>query len=253
MEFKKINENTFQCLLTKEDMEDFDITMEDFLRDHDKTMEFMHQIIERSEEEIDFDVSGGGVMSMQISPLPNEGLSLVFTNKQPMSGMDILSHLRDMLKAHVEGLTDEDINEAAEAFELAADEVEEEEDDDEVHSFDFKDLADILNNVGKETKKEKKKRIQRLYYFDSFSSLESFCKTWSGKPVKSQILKLKSETGYYLIIEKGKLGINDYAVLLDMLSEYAQFITYDDVKILSLREHAETVIAKDAVAVLNKL
>ena len=255
MEFRKINENTFQCLLTKEDMEDYDITMEDFLRDHDKTMEFMHQIIERSEEEIDFDISGGGVMSMQISPLPDDGLSLVFTNKQPLSGMDILSNLRDMIKAHVEGMTDEEIDDAAEAIGTSDEDAAEGEEDTDLQSFDFKDLADLLSSVEKETSKQNKKpkKTQRLYYFDSFSTLEMFCKTWSGKTVKSQILRIKSDVGYYLLIERTGLSVSDYSLLLETLGEYAQFVTNNAVKILNVKEYAETVIAKNAISVLNKL
>lgn len=248
MEFKKINENTFECLLSKEDMEDYDITMEDFLKDQEKTMDFMHKIIEMSEEEIDFEPTGG-VMSMQISPLPGEGLSLVFSNRQPMSGLDILSHMRDILKAHIDGLEDTDDE----------DTLDMEDDEDDESSFQipsFKDLNSILEGLQDDKTRKNKNRSTvntRLYYFDSFSVLEAFCKAWSGGHVKSQMLKSKSDGGYYLVVDKGRLSKVDYSLLLEMLGEYAKFITDSDLKILSLREYADTVIAKDAVSVLKNL
>ncbi len=258
MEFKKINENTFQCLLTKEDMEDYDITVEDFLRDQNKTMEFMRKIIEMSADEIDFDPTEGGALSMQISPLPDDGLSLVFSNRMPMSGMDFLSHIRDILKSHLDGLEDDNLED---------DEMyDDEEDETEIHyhtfgledlkkSRDFKDLDDLLKIVDEKLPEEKVKikQKQRLYYFDSFSVLEQFCKTWSGKPVSSQILKVKSEPGYYLIIQKGRLSQTDYLLLVETLGEYATFISCDETKILKVKEYADTVIARDAVMTLNKL
>lgn len=249
MEFKKINENTFECLLSKEDMEDYDITMEDFLKDQEKTMDFMHKIIEMSEEEIDFEPTGG-VMSMQISPLPGEGLSLVFSNRQPMSGLDILSHMRDFLKAHVDGLEDLDDTDAIDVDD------DEDDDDSEFQIPSFRDLNSVFESLHNEEQRKKKSKTvvnSRLYYFDSFSVLEAFCKAWSGGHVKSQMLKSKSDGGYYLVVDKGRLSKADYSLLLEMLGEYAKFITDSDLKILSLREYADTVIAKDAVSVLKKL
>lgn len=248
MEFKKINENTFECLLSKEDLEDFDISMEDFLKDQDKTMDFMRKIIERSEEEIDFEPSSG-MVSMQISPLPGDGLSLVFSNRQPVSGMDLLTHVRDIIRSHMEGLVHEQTDGEDDA-QSGGDEA------DGTHTADFMDLKTIMEEMGggepaKEQKKEASENA-RMYRFDSFSDMERFCKSWSGKPVKSQIFR-QQEQGYYLVIEKGRLSKKEYLRLGEALAEYAEFVTDQRIKITNIREHAQLVIAKDAVAMLRDL
>lgn len=255
MEFKKINENTFECLLSKEDLEDFDITMEDFLKDQDKTMDFMRKIIERSEEEIDFEPSSG-MVSMQISPLPGEGLSLVFSNRQPMSGMDFLTHVRDIIRSHMEGITHEHEPEENE-HETSADE-DSVMADGEKHTADFMDLKNIMEEMGQEkpVKNQKKDAVDnaRLYYFESFSNLERFCKLWCDKKsVKSQLLKQEKDQGYYLVIEKGKLSKKDFIQLGEALAEYAFFVTDQQIKITNIKEHAKVVIAKNAVSMLRDL
>lgn len=255
MEFKKINENTFECLLSKEDLEDFDITMEDFLKDQDKTMDFMRKIIERSEEEIDFEPSSG-MVSMQISPLPGDGLSLVFSNRQPVSGMDLLTHVRDIIRSHMEGMVHERELEDEEDHVQSGDENTGSQDG-EKHTADFMDLKSIMEEMGREEseKGQKKNAVEnaRMYRFERFSDLERFCKSWHGKSVKSQILKQEQDQGYYLVIEKGRLSRKEYIRLGESLAEYAGFVTDQHIKIVGIREHAKVVIAKDAIAMLHDL
>lgn len=256
MEFKKINENTFECLLSKEDLEDFDITMEDFLKDQDKTMDFMRKIIERSEEEIDFEPSSG-MVSMQISPLPGDGLSLVFSNRQPLSGMDFLTHVRDILRSHMENIshdheteeTDEHVPDTDSGLNGL---------DGEKHTADFMDLKSIMEEMGQEKPAKDKKKdaadSARLYYFESFSSLERFCRVWyDKKSVRSQLLKQEKDQGYYLVIEKGKLSKKEFIQLGEALAEYAFFVTDQQIKITNIKEHARVVIAKNAISILRDL
>jgi adapter protein MecA 1/2 len=254
MEFKRINENTFECLLSKEDLEDFDMTMEDFLKDQEKTLDFMRKIIERSEEEIDFEPSGE-MVSMQISPLPGEGLALVFSNRKPMSGLDLLNHVRDILRSHIDGIADgnEPEEEQETAFE-AGDTLTQRE----KNEADFMDLNRIMEDVLREepVKSQKHNTVSnaRVYRFAGFSDLERFCKSWnSDKPVKSQLIKYGNDTEYLLVIEQGKLSKQAYAKLGEALAEYAYFVTDQPLKITGIREHGTVVIDKNAVVTLRDL
>lgn len=256
MEFKKINENTFECLLSKEDLEDFDITMEDFLKDQDKTMDFMRKIIERSEEEIDFEPSSG-MVSMQISPLPGDGLSLVFSNRQPVSGMDLLTHVRDIIRSHMEGMIHDREQADDEDHTQSGDEGTAGQEGSE-QTADFMDLKSIMEEMerGEAEKNHKRDTAEnvRMYRFESFSDLERFCKSWkSQKRVKSQILKQERDQGYYLVIEKGRLSRKEYICLGESLAEYADFVTDQHIRIVNIREHAKVVIAKDAITMLRDL
>jgi adapter protein MecA 1/2 len=254
MEFKRINENTFECLLSKEDLEDFDMTMEDFLKDQEKTLDFMRKIIERSEEEIDFEPTGE-MVSMQISPLPGEGLALVFSNRKPMSGMDLLNHVRDILRSHMEGIAEDQEQEEEEeqSFEPGTHLLQGEK-----HEAGFMDLNSIMEDVLRQEPEKNKKRNAvsgaRAYRFRRFSDLERFCKSWnSDKPVKSQLIKYGNDTDYLLVIEQGKLSKQAYAKLGEALAEYAYFVTDQPLKITGIREHGTVVIDKNAVVTLRDL
>ena len=54
MEFKKIDENRFQCLLMEEDLEDNNITLDDFFRnDTDKIHNLLEVVMEEAARNID--------------------------------------------------------------------------------------------------------------------------------------------------------------------------------------------------------
>lgn len=256
MEFKKINENTFECLLSKEDLEDFDMTMEDFLKDQEKTIEFMRKIIERSEEEIDFEPSSG-MMSMQIAPLPGDGLSLVFSNRQSLSGMDLLNHVRDLIRSHMEEMThDHEIDEHedhAQGDEECGNGL-----DGASNAGTFMDLTSIMDDVRHRKTAQKEaptaSEYSCLYYFKSFANLEAFCKSWKGaRSVKSQILKAEQDGGYYLVIEKGRLSQKTFLKLGETLAEYGEFVTDHPLRITNIREYAKVVITRNAIDIMHDL
>ena len=67
MEFKKIDDNKFQCLLFEEDLEDNNITLDDFFRnDTDKIHSLLEVVMEEASKSIDVEMNGG-VMSLQLA------------------------------------------------------------------------------------------------------------------------------------------------------------------------------------------
>ena len=63
MEFKKINEDKFQCLLYEEDLEYNNITLDDFFRnDTEKIHNLLEVIMDEAHKNIGVEL-GGGVMS----------------------------------------------------------------------------------------------------------------------------------------------------------------------------------------------
>jgi negative regulator of genetic competence, sporulation and motility len=67
MEFKKINEDKFQCLLYEEDLEYNNITLDDFFRnDTEKIHNLLEVIMDEAHKNIGVEL-GGGVMSLQLA------------------------------------------------------------------------------------------------------------------------------------------------------------------------------------------
>ena len=76
MTFKKIDENRIRCVLTESDMKENDIGLADFFSSNrDKIHDFLENIMERAREEIGYE-NDGNMLSMQLMPLPNNGLAI---------------------------------------------------------------------------------------------------------------------------------------------------------------------------------
>ena len=88
MEFKKINEDKFQCLLYEEDLEYNNITLDDFFRnDTEKIHNLLDVIMDEAHKNIGVDL-GGGVMSLQLAPQPDHSILLtVSSGKEDFGNM----------------------------------------------------------------------------------------------------------------------------------------------------------------------
>ena len=90
MEFKKIDDTKFQCLLFEEDLEENNISLDDFFRnDTEKIHGLLDVVLEEARKTIGI-MPGGDVMSLQLAPQPNHSLLLTVS-----AGGDEFS---DMLK-----------------------------------------------------------------------------------------------------------------------------------------------------------
>ena len=80
MEFKKINDRRFQCRLDEEDLEDNNISLDDFFKnDTDKIHSLLEVIMEEAEKNIGITLSGE-VMSLQLAPQPDHSILLTVSS-----------------------------------------------------------------------------------------------------------------------------------------------------------------------------
>ena len=88
MEFKKINEDKFQCLLYEEHLEYNNITLDDFFRnDTEKIHNLLEVIMDEAHKNIGVEL-GGGVMSLQLAPQPDHSILLtVSSGKEDFGNM----------------------------------------------------------------------------------------------------------------------------------------------------------------------
>ena len=72
MEFKKIGDRKFQCRLNAEDLEDNNISLDDFFNnDAEKIHDLLEIIMEEAQKNIGVTLNGD-VMSLQLAPLPDQ-------------------------------------------------------------------------------------------------------------------------------------------------------------------------------------
>ena len=78
MEFKRINKDTVTCIITEDDMDEQGIKLEDLFEKKKEAMDFLHDVMKKAEEEVDYKPTGS-FMPMQITVLPDHSISLTLS------------------------------------------------------------------------------------------------------------------------------------------------------------------------------
>ncbi len=88
MEFRKINETKIKCIITREELEEKGVDIADFFEDRDKIEEFVHDVLDEATRVLD--LRGMGHMySVQMSPLPEGGISLIISSEDHKIGTSL--------------------------------------------------------------------------------------------------------------------------------------------------------------------
>ena len=95
MDFRRIDKNTVQCRMTEEEMQEYGFQIEDFFTDQDKARDFLEELVERAEEEVGYEAEGG-MVSMQLMRMPDNSLTITFSDRNPDSLQNMLYHIQQM-------------------------------------------------------------------------------------------------------------------------------------------------------------
>jgi len=104
MKIERIDDKTVKCFLSNEELEEYDIDYKDFVTRSDKAKEVVQEIIEQAEEEVGYRPPKYA-FDLQIMMLPDEGLVLVFSEKEPLenkNGAQLLQALQEMKRVFEE-------------------------------------------------------------------------------------------------------------------------------------------------------
>ena len=97
MKIERIDDKTVKCFLSNEELEEYEIDYKDFVTRSDKAKEVVQEIIEQAEEEVGYKPPKYA-FDLQIMMLPDEGLVLVFSEKEPLenkNGAQLLQALQE--------------------------------------------------------------------------------------------------------------------------------------------------------------
>ena len=109
MKIERIDDKTVKCFLSNEELEEYDIDYKDFVTRSDKAKEVVQEIIEQAEEEVGYKPPKYA-FDLQIMMLPDEGLVLVLSEKEPLenkSGAQLLQALQEMKRVFEEKKAEE--------------------------------------------------------------------------------------------------------------------------------------------------
>lgn len=247
MKFRRINEDTVRCIVSKEDMQEYGIVLEDFFKNKGKLHEFLHEVVEKAEQEVGYEPKEG-LLSMQIMPISQNTISITFTEQGNGSyeGMldDIKDSVAEILSEEEGTLTVEDILDDEDDYE--------DEDNDDDENEEFKSDKSSEENKKNTIVVGMEKSSTIMIAMQSIEKIADFCRMLNiDKTVNSELYRLDNRNMYCLIIEKKRLSSVLMRRILLLAVEFTSHIT-DEMKIIAyVREHGENVIEKSAYRILK--
>lgn len=239
MRIERIDDKTVKCFLSKEELDEYDISYKDFILRSDKAREVMEEIMMQAEEEVGFQPPKFA-FELQIMVLPDQGMILTFSEKDPediqyaKDVKDCLNMIRDAL-----GLKDADISKA-----IGMPRIEEYE----------KKAEDKAGKAAESAKVSEEIAVSPVTFaVFVFANIRDICKYAQVLPgnlrVKSALYEMNGE--YYLYLDKGTASYERYSRACIRAMEFASLYTADEQKLEYIREHAECLIADHAVKKLK--
>lgn len=257
MDFRKIDDNTVQCRMTEEEMNEYGLEIEDFFTDQEKSRDFLEQIVEMAEEEVGYEVESG-MVSMQLMRMPDNSLTITFTDR----GEDGLQNMLHQIQ-QLAGMLDEAVSEdSSELQDSNADRRKTEKElhnsshaDTELDKKKQKEYQKHMREIEKLQREKEKRKLNaaKVYAFHRFTDLEQFAADYqTTKNISSKVYRDKSAGKYYLLVKKGKLKMDEYQDLCRRLSDYGSLCSEQPFVEQYCKEHYECLISKHALKIMRE-
>ena len=258
MIFKRVDDTTIRCMVSKEDLEEYDISLEDFFKDVHKSRSFIQLIVERAKEEADFETHSDA-LSVQVMVIPPDSIAITLSEENVIPDISrIANDFKDLAS---------DIDEFGLGNPL--DDLMSKEESKNFDNF-LKSLENVIKNEIEENKKSSKgiKEIKentkekrhvrdastageeylRILRFNSFDDAENFAKAaYTGKNIKSRLYRAEKGNICYLVIEKGRNSLSTFNHICDIAQEFAVSEKYCMNRAVYIREHCECLIKEKAI------
>ncbi|MGI5989157.1 MAG: adaptor protein MecA [Lachnospiraceae bacterium] len=218
MKFIKLASNSFKCILSKQDFEDYNLTIHDFVaQDSEKIKSFITDICQRAEAETGIHLDGQ-VMSIQMAMQPDHTTVLTISSRNDMD--DLFGDLRRDLGKRGNASSGKKQTESG--------------------------RKEVKRPASAETN-------TRIYVFSSYGAFEKFAaangNTWG---IRNSLRKAEDGT-YLFLISRGRASLEKYKAFRLRLLDFAE-ADHNTTKIhLDERmEHSKPFIEENAVNKVRK-
>jgi adapter protein MecA 1/2 len=258
MEFIRVNDHMVKCLITEEDMDRYDVSIEDFFTRTENAMEFLHEIVKQAAEEVDYKPEGP-LTSLQIAPVPDKGIAIFLTEKSQIDLKTILQGLKD-----------------GAGVEIPDDIIKKVEDSTEKEQAEF--FGKFMENIHKEleknmaagnsvepgeqknsrAKQDKKTKIEtslerKIFAFDHAADVLRYAEAVEVPgEIGSSLYKDEEHGTYYLIVERQNVSVETLAGVYLTAYEYGHFVSEKLEHAHFIREHCQCVIEEDAIGKMKQ-
>ncbi|MGN0316667.1 MAG: adaptor protein MecA [Lachnospira sp.] len=255
MEFKKIDEQKFQCLLYEEDLEENNISLDDFFKnDTEKIHNLLDVVMEEAHKVIDIEMEGA-VLSLQLAPQANHSILLTISSgKDDFTNM--LKQAGERAAKALSGLKPQDNNKS--------NIIKNGDKDNKLSPIPpFESLKNQISKKGessdnaavidKNTSGNLVKAEYAVFRISTFEDFEEMCRhlsrTWG---IKNSLYKDSKTDTLYFVLEKGRCAEEKYRGILNVLMEYGDYDSYTGQRVAWIYEHCEPVIISGAINMVKK-
>lgn len=229
MQYRRVDDDTIQCIVSVEDMNERGLTIGDILTRSDVAEGFLRELIEEAHDTIGYEIKGASI-SLQITPLQDEGMIITITNDDSYGLKGFLEHIKDVMEAIVGGSVEE-------LFEGLSD----------AHDHDS-----LPERVSEGYIEDDQPEDIRIFEFTSMDELLEFASDgFAASRVKSCLGM--ADDKYYLVVTKNRCSWKDFNKISAKAFDYANVIPDIKGKLVYLSEHGESLIDKGALGKLKKI
>lgn len=288
MEFRRINKDTITCIITEDDMYEQGIKLEDLFEKKKEAMDFLHEVMKKAEEEVDYKPTGS-FMPMQITVLPDHSISLTLSENASASISEIIKNLTDkagiklpkkVLEDLGDATADEDrinrINEYLKSLKEFTSTVKKAMEDTVTPETLEKLTAKMdegpqdgnnnvhlpagpagRRNIDDATRKKDERRInyhEVIYCFENLRTVIDFSRAVPEDiQIGSALYKNPSDEKFYMHLSRLDEDPKIFAGIFTIAYEYGQFYARNLNVIAHIRENYDCIVGVDAIKTIAAL
>jgi len=271
MKFNRVDDTRVECIISEEDLEEYGIGLQDLLTKKKEAMDFLRDIVEKAEEEVDYKPMDGLVMPMQVTVTPDKCISITLSEDPDGTIQDLLEKLTHDAGIHFPKNFLEELGDAPEQERIERinqylqhiHEVEDEKQNIANKAFSDKKIERRNNNERLSQIREKKRKrksfaLDRLestgfvFAFANMADIIKFAHMVKGRiKMQTSLYKNPKNDLYYLHFEKGTDSVAHFASVFTMVYEFGTYVTSNPIYIANVEESYETIIKSKAVDTLR--
>lgn len=242
MRIERVDDKTVKCFLSNEELEEYDIDYKDFVLRSERAKEVVQDIMMQAAEEVGYKPPQFA-FDLQIMMLPDQGLLLTFSEKEPFdieNNAQLLQCLKEMKEivqkargtASEENAQKKPVSENGQAQDAAPKE-------------GFK-----REKAAKKAEGQEKRPDFVIFYFENIRNIIALANALPGSlRVQSALYEMKG--GYYLYLQKGAASYERYSRACIQAMEFGSLYTAERETVLHLEEHGQCLLKEKALKKLR--
>ena len=260
MEFYRVNDHMVKCLVTEEDMEQYDIKIEDFFSKNENALMFIQEVVKMAAREVDYKPSGM-MTSLQIAPIPDKGIAIFLTEDEEVNADLALRLMKkvgvDIPEDVLKGVTNSSPDKRADFVKNLIKNLHNEAMKEMGITSDSAHNKPAGQNKVVDRNNPKQERISNLerkvFVFETIRDVIAYTNAVEmPEEIESSLYKDPKTGNFYMLLERKEVSVQTLAGVYLTAYEYGKFVSEKEEQEEYIKEHCECVIAENAIGKLKK-